>query len=272
VTTCSRVVCAVEPSPAGLDVLERARRLVAPGGELVAVTVFDPAGRAATGWEGPATRTELRAVAEEVHLEAAARLALSPGQRAVLRDGLPLETILREVRMRQADLLAVGSRGHGRASGVVFGSASTMLLRHAPCPVVLVHPVGPPFRFPRTVVVGVDGSRQSLEALALGRELASRLEVPLRPIVATGGKPVDLDGLVGIQALEWLEGGPVEALAGAAGGEDLLVVGSRGLHGLRALGSVSERLAHRAACSVLVVRPLTTAPAAPAAAAMETLA
>ncbi|MGE5690058.1 MAG: universal stress protein [Pseudomonadota bacterium] len=27
-----------------------------------------------------------------------------------------------------------------------------------------------------------------------------------------------------------------------------------GLHGLRALGSVSERVAHRAACSVLVVR------------------
>jgi nucleotide-binding universal stress UspA family protein len=31
-------------------------------------------------------------------------------------------------------------------------------------------------------------------------------------------------------------------------------VGSRGLHGLRALGSVSERVAHDASCSVLVVR------------------
>jgi len=36
---------------------------------------------------------------------------------------------------------------------------------------------------------------------------------------------------------------------------DLLVIGSRGLHGFRALGSVSEKVAHRAESSVLVVRP-----------------
>jgi nucleotide-binding universal stress UspA family protein len=35
---------------------------------------------------------------------------------------------------------------------------------------------------------------------------------------------------------------------------DLLVLGSRGLHGLAALASVSERVAKRAFCSVLVVR------------------
>ena len=34
----------------------------------------------------------------------------------------------------------------------------------------------------------------------------------------------------------------------------LVVVGSRGLGGVRALGSVSERVAHRAPCSVLIVR------------------
>lgn len=35
---------------------------------------------------------------------------------------------------------------------------------------------------------------------------------------------------------------------------DLVVVGSRRLQGLKSLGSVSERVAHRASCSVLVVR------------------
>ena len=35
---------------------------------------------------------------------------------------------------------------------------------------------------------------------------------------------------------------------------DLLVLGSRGLTGVHALGSVSERAAHRAGCSVLVIR------------------
>jgi nucleotide-binding universal stress UspA family protein len=45
---------------------------------------------------------------------------------------------------------------------------------------------------------------------------------------------------------------PVEVLARLD--PDLLVVGSRGLQGLRSLGSVSERVAHEARCSVLVVR------------------
>jgi nucleotide-binding universal stress UspA family protein len=35
---------------------------------------------------------------------------------------------------------------------------------------------------------------------------------------------------------------------------DLVVVGSRGLKGLKALGSVSERVAHEARCPVLVVK------------------
>ena len=44
----------------------------------------------------------------------------------------------------------------------------------------------------------------------------------------------------------------VHALTEAGG--DLIVVGSRGLHGLRALGSVSERVAYGAKASVLVAR------------------
>ncbi len=48
--------------------------------------------------------------------------------------------------------------------------------------------------------------------------------------------------------------GPVAALRSASDDADLVIVGSRGLHGARALGSVSERVAHQAACSVLVVR------------------
>ena len=51
----------------------------------------------------------------------------------------------------------------------------------------------------------------------------------------------------------WDAAQPVPALVERSREADLVVVGSRGLHGLRALGSVSERVAHRADCSVLVV-------------------
>jgi nucleotide-binding universal stress UspA family protein len=41
--------------------------------------------------------------------------------------------------------------------------------------------------------------------------------------------------------------------AARAGQASLVVIGRRGVSGLRALGSVSERVVHRAPCSVLVV-------------------
>ena len=46
---------------------------------------------------------------------------------------------------------------------------------------------------------------------------------------------------------------PIAMLLGRSREADLVVVGSRSLHGLRALGSVSERVAHGSFCSVLVV-------------------
>jgi nucleotide-binding universal stress UspA family protein len=39
-----------------------------------------------------------------------------------------------------AQLLVVGSRGHGAVSGLLLGSVSQHLLRHSACPVVVVHP------------------------------------------------------------------------------------------------------------------------------------
>jgi nucleotide-binding universal stress UspA family protein len=51
----------------------------------------------------------------------------------------------------------------------------------------------------------------------------------------------------------WDPADPVAALVERSRTVDLVVVGSRGVHGLRALGSVSERVAHQAHCTALVV-------------------
>jgi nucleotide-binding universal stress UspA family protein len=140
---------------------------------------------------------------------------------------------------------------------------------------VLVARAAPP-TFPDAVVVGVDGSRQSLAAVEVAADLASRHGATLRVIAATGGKPVDRDRLAELDRrlemevsarsarpgdsgplLLCSEKAPITALADASAGADLLVVGSRGRHGLAVLGSVSHRLAHQARCSVLIVREPT---------------
>jgi nucleotide-binding universal stress UspA family protein len=109
------------------------------------------------------------------------------------------------------------------------------------------------------VVVGFDGSEQAARAVLVAVEVARRTQAPLDAVCARSGKKVDVDALqaqltdiapgVGL-TLEDVD--PVEALAGAGAG--LVVVGSRGLHGMKSLGSVSERVAHKSDASVLVVR------------------
>jgi len=83
----------------------------------------------------------------------------------------------------------------------------------------------------------------------------------LSAVVADGGKAVDKRLVATIvDEYEELRGDPVEALVAASADADLLIVGSRGLHGLKALWSVSERLAHEARCSALVVRQPRSVP------------
>ena len=43
----------------------------------------------------------------------------------------------------QADLLVVGGRGHGELPGMHLGAVASYCTHHAPCPVVVVHQVGP---------------------------------------------------------------------------------------------------------------------------------
>jgi nucleotide-binding universal stress UspA family protein len=170
--------------------------------------------------------------------------------------GRPAAALTAEVEREQDTLLVVGSHGLGRLAGFVMGSTATEVIHKAPCSVLVARRRSESAEFPNKVVVGVDGSPESAAAYAVARRLSERFNAELWPVVAYGGKTVD-QTLIHSIVDGWhedLPDAPVPALLAAAADADLLVVGSGGLHGLKALGSVSERVAHRAQSSVLIVR------------------
>ncbi len=253
VSVFERIVCGVDETPASLEAVGRAARLRAPGGTLHLIGVVYLAGAAAAGWSSTRVADELERGAREA-LDRASKLA-GPDATSQLVNGPVEKSILAELERERATLVAVGTHGRRRATGILLGGVATTMLHEARCSVLVARPTPKPELFPQSVVVGVDGSPASLDAAAVAGEIRDRFGASLRAVVATGGKPVDTDRLAGSGLDPQLdEREPVDALVAASADADLLVVGSRGLHGLRALGSVSERVAHRARCSVLVVR------------------
>lgn len=169
--------------------------------------------------------------------------------------GRPADSLISEVEREQVTLLVVGSHGLGRVAGFVLGSTANEVIRKLPCSALIARR-STSEGFPSKIVVGVDGSPESASAYAVATQLSERFDAELSPVVAGGGKGVDrsLIDLTVASPREETPAEPVAALVAAAAGADLLVVGSRGLHGLKALGSVSERLAHQSDSSVLIVR------------------
>jgi nucleotide-binding universal stress UspA family protein len=254
----SRVAVGIDGSPEALEAARQAALLEDVNGRLTLFSAWDiaPTIVGATGSRVPYYfDAELQRSAAERNL-AAARDHVSPYAEATAKlvRGTAVEELLKEIDGDEDTLVAVGSSGTGRLLGIVEGAVATELVHRARCSVLVARPAG--VVFPTHVVVGVDGSVESAAAYSAARYLASRFDARLDALVAWGGKAPDERLVATITGGDHSDSrkAPVDALVEAAEAADLVVVGSRGLHGVRALGSVSERVAHTAACSALVVR------------------
>jgi nucleotide-binding universal stress UspA family protein len=256
-TLFSRVLVGVDGSPESGEATRQAALLLEDEGELTLLSAYDtaPALVGGTGSHVPAYLDEdvQRKGAEDALRRALEQLQGHSSSTAKVVRGNSWQQLIREAERGRATLIAVGSHGIGRARGIVVGSTTTEVLHKAPCSVLVARRARPDF--PRRIAVGVDGSPESGLAYAAAREVADRFTSELWPVVAHGGKGVDKRLVAEIvDRYEDLPDEPVPALVAAAADGDLLVVGGRGLHGLKSLGSVSERVAHQAHSSVLVVR------------------
>lgn len=248
-----RILVAIDGSDSGFEACRQAARLATPDATLEAVAVVHLADAVYAGFDASRAADELQRDAEASLRQAGRILGRHAQQRFV--NGFVTPSLLRERERIDATLIALGSHGHSRVTEILLGGVAGEILHDAPCSVLVARPAPEPARFPRTIVVGTDGSEPAGAALSAANELAARLAVPLRVVTALQGKGVHPD-LVRHRSpeVEVIDAHPVDALVEASPDADLVVVGSRGLHGLRALGSVCERVAHHAACSVLVVR------------------
>lgn len=260
----TNVLCGIDDSRPSAEAARQVSLLASPGGsvEFVAVCWTLGEGRHAMSNLNP---ERARRALEEARSEAVA--AGASAELRILRTPGPATALIESAQGH--DLVAVGSHTGSRAGGIFFGSTASTLVHSAPAPVLVARRPPGDGKFPGKVALATDGSEGSAAAALLAglicRDHGSELTI------------VHVDGDLGASKGEEIERqratlrenlGRDPAYCSPSGaaheeilrivselGAGLLVVGSRGLGGAMALGSVSERVAQRSPCSVLVVRP-----------------
>lgn len=298
-----RILLAVDGSPASTSAVDLVAASRWPEPTLVRIVLVDHSSDdlEATPWLGEplverpvpshALFRQLHAVVDDVQ-----ERLLDAGVAAsgVVVRGRPASEILREAAEWAAELIVVGSRGHGAIERMLLGSVSAEVVDRAPCPVLVARTprvaraviavdgsgcsdqavsfvtahrlfpdadvrvvgVAPRSTLPDGMALGLGATRLTLEAEADARAWFAAATSRAADELCRGGHHASPVVRVGSAAHEILE---------AAADADLIVVGTRGNTGLRRvlLGSTARNVMTHAHASVLVVRQARRRIAAP---------
>lgn len=294
-----RILLATDGSEQALVARDLAASMAWPEGSLIRViaVVERPVGVIPTPWlaPGPGNLRELHE-----RLVESINAALNETETQLRRTGLEVETVLREGRPASAivdeaqafgaEMVIVGSRGHGPIGTILLGSTSAEVVDHAPCPVLVARrsTLG-------DVLVADDGSATAERAVAAIEAMPPLAGAPVAVLSVAevsgpwilGVAPTMYDDVLAAHAADVREArGHAQAVASAgaerlekaghraeaivaegdaahriletalARGSGLIVLGSRGRTGLvRALlGSVARNVLLHADASVMIVR------------------
>jgi nucleotide-binding universal stress UspA family protein len=201
-------------------------------------------------------------------------------------------TILEHALEVDPDLIVMSTHGRRGFENVLLGSVTEEIVRFASCPVLTVRSgeEAPAFPSAAPILVPVDFSEHSRQALTLAREFAATFgagihalhvfERPIHPEIYLGGMPLDSPDFRTVEgslrealatfveetqgpevptSLHVVEGRAVPTILDFVVENEvgLVVIATHGLTGLAhvLLGSVSEKVVRRATCPVLSVKP-----------------
>ncbi|MGK8507673.1 universal stress protein [Nocardia asiatica] len=210
----------------------------------------------------------------------------APGDELAISTEVSFELVIPLLieRSAQAWMLVVGSRGLGAFQRGLLGSVSTATTHHAHCPVAVIHGISAidAVSARQPVLVGVDGTDNSMPAVELAFEEAARRKVDLVALHAwsdTSGLDIPVRGWDAAResaetvSSECLAGWgerypdvavrrivtadrPARSLLDESANTQLVVVGTHGRGGFAStvLGSTSNALLHAVEVPMIVVR------------------
>lgn len=255
------ILCAIDGSRGSRAAIHQAVCLSEPGAKLRFVAVHHEIG------SGRCAQADL----SEMHARAILDEAASIGRGSELETSVSLlrgaetgDLLLAEAAGH--DLLVVGCHNGSRPGGMKFGGTATQLAQYAEVPLLIARRSIEVDNFPQSVLLATDGSDGSLAPARVATRLAKTRGSALRLAYVPDGRRAErYREVLKQQALIELITGSSPKIAEESGHvadricdeaegyrASMIVIGRRGLGGVKALGSVTERVLHRAQCSVLV--------------------
>jgi nucleotide-binding universal stress UspA family protein len=267
----SGILCAIDRREGGFTAVEQAAALAGPSGHLtlLEVTSYRSEGEHRSPAIGPTEATQVLERATGIAQEAGVPFSTEvdpagPPQRVILDWSVGY------------DLLALGAPAASWLRGLFLASVGDTALGSLVTPLLVARPTPAGRRFADRILVASDCLEGSNELVDLAGELAGTHRASVTLLHATGHEPhFRRGGVEGKERRLQEQSRSLERAVGEASevrsergrahdviveaaqslGASLVLMGSRRLDGLRAVGSVSRRVAHEAHCSVLLVPP-----------------
>src|SRR5438128_672287 len=270
------ILCAISGKEGGFAAVEQAAALAGTQGHLtfLAVTSFRSGGAHRGPAIGPGRATEILERAEGIAREAGVPYT------SEVDPGTPPARVIMDWSARY-DLLAIGAPASSWPAKLLSVGVGDKALGGFSTALLVARPLEVERRIGDGVVVASDGLEASHALIDLAGRLAHTSGSNVTLVHALGrespikrGRPREQERTLQDQertlertrasgTTELLvkpgRAGVVVVSTATAADASLVVMGSRRLEGLRAMGSVSRRVVHQARCSVLLVPPETLA-------------